>query len=162
MFTDYISVHSVKPGGVRDGDCININGRWLVKTGSPPLPDRNSISTLRFLFSKPPTSNPKSLSERVVLCCDCVCPRKDVPEKEKPECDRFSFGLCVDATLAANELRALSLRTIGTFAGVSKQRIDILIKEAQKELIRRVLADPELAEFCEAVGVGSGQVTANS
>lgn len=127
---------------------------WFVKHGGNPRKQPELRSHLRLLFPANSETGPRPDDRhRICLCSDTICGRKDSTKRDWPECPRNAYSVCIDATLQANQGKCPPLRIFGILAGVSKQQIDKTFRDAQKSLITAVLADPELREYCENLGL---------
>lgn len=99
------------------------------------------------------------VGESICLCRDVKkCPLKGEQEMN-PLCPKFAFGICVEATLNANDGRPLSFATIGYLTGISKQRVEQIYSAAQQRLIEEIRKDPVLLEYCTQQGIGISEKT---
>jgi len=129
-----------------------VAGRWVSWVGRVPrdLPDliRRAV---RFVLFKRTTPD---RTTQLCLCLDIPsCPRKASGEAENFSCARFAFGVCVSATMEANHGEPLSIDVIGALSGMSKQGFSRHVEAAQVQMIRKILADPELRDYCKSIGM---------
>jgi hypothetical protein len=152
MSDAFVRIHESRPPEGSGTIVVQVGQRWfeLVGSISPKLPEPVRVAA-RLLFSQREETRTK---ERICLCADCVCPRKDGLSRELPDCPRNCYGICVDATLEANDGVPLSLQAIGYLTGMSKQAAGKHYDLAKKELIAKVLETPELLELCLELGIG--------
>lgn len=73
---------------------------------------------------------------------------------ERPECSRYCFGVCAEATVTSNDGQGIGYDPIGAVVGVTKQRIQQIQAAAMVKLRRRVSSDGVLVEFCQNLGIG--------
>jgi len=146
---------------------VQVGQRWvvfLVPINKWPEPYKSRwFRTLRMLTAldrRFVSSRKESLAadewenEKICLChMTQGCPYKDSSDDINPECTRYVFGICVEATQQANKT-PLKLDTVGYLLGVSKQRIDQVYRMAVRKMIQQIQKDPVLLEYCESLGVG--------
>jgi hypothetical protein len=166
--SEYISVNTSKP---KSGDLFFALGKWLrlevpfVKWKEPLRGRWARMARVLFSGSKDedkPKGEETDLSlesgEAVCLCAHVQkCPIKG-GQAINPLCPKFAFGICVEATLAANEGRPLSFASIGYLTGISKQRVEQIYSAAQQRLIDEIKKDPVLLEYCTNQGIGFGSL----
>lgn len=166
--SDYISLDISKP---KEGERFFIGGRWLglkVPFSKWKEPLRGRWSRLaRVIFSSekdevaPDKETGTDLAyeaagEQICLCAHIKKCSLKTGQTINPLCPKFAFGICVEATIAANDSKPLSFATIGYLTGISKQRVEQIYSAAQQRLVEEIRKDPVLSEYCESQGIGSG------
>lgn len=155
MFVKFFRVFRSEPKDLPD---VRKAGKWFFfllsreAMLSKRIPMEAKVSA-RTIFAKQEADFDLGKFSRLCLCCDTLCSRKTNRRQEITRCPKFAFGICADATMAANDGEALSFREIALLAGVTKQRADMLCCKAQKRLVQAVLANPSLRDYCEGLGL---------
>lgn len=92
--------------------------------------------------------------QRLCLCINTQdCGEKSV-ELENRSCLYYARGICLTATTLASDI-PISFGLMGALFGISKQRVQQIYAGAQKKIIKKIIADPFLKEYCHGLGVGS-------
>jgi hypothetical protein len=166
--SDYISIETSKPTG---SERFFVGGRWIklkIPFSKWKEPLRGRWSRLaRVIFSaereeaendKNPSTDLASNSqgEQVCLCAHIKKCNLKQGQNINTLCPKFAFGICVEATINANEGKPLSFATIGYLTGISKQRVEQIYSAAQLRLVEEIRKDPVLLEYCESQGIGGG------
>jgi len=150
---EYLSISDGKP---LDPRAKRVGSWWVLVKREPTsaLPERQR-KTLRFIAYSLKNAPPEP-RENICLCADISsCPVKKRFQGEHSRCPRFAYGVCTEATLAANEGKPLSLETIGILSGMRKQGVERHLAAAQRQLVKLVMLDPELKEYCLHLGLTS-------
>ena len=92
--------------------------------------------------------------QRLCLCIDTKdCGEKSV-ELENRSCLYYARGICLTATTLASDI-PISFGLMGALFGISKQRVQQIYAGAQKKIIKKIISDPFLKEYCHGLGVGT-------
>lgn len=166
--TDYISFEISKP---KEGERFFFGGKWL-KLRIPftkwkePLRGRWSrLARVIFSLEREDSSRDKIggqgtdlasevTGEQICLCAHIKQCNLKLGQSLNPLCPKFAFGICVEATIVANDGKPLSFATIGYLTGISKQRVEQIYSVAQQRLVEEIRKDPVLTEYCESQGIG--------
>ncbi|MFZ5805830.1 MAG: hypothetical protein ACOY3I_01290 [Verrucomicrobiota bacterium] len=114
---------------------------------------------LYFLFPKTFSQEVYNSRDLVCLCCTVHnCPKKTDEQIENRECTEYRRGLCVEASVEANDCKPLSLGAIARFYGLSKQRVFQIYKDARKHLILELAHDETMQEYLADIFIGNRTV----
>lgn len=114
---------------------------------------------LYFLFPEAFSQEAYNSRDLVCLCCTVSnCPKKSEDQIENRECSEYRRGLCVEASIEANDCKPLSLGAIARFYGLSKQRVFQIYKEARKRLILEIAHDDTMQEYLGDIFLGKRTV----
>jgi hypothetical protein len=92
--------------------------------------------------------------QRLCLCIDTHDCGEKSSEMENRDCLYYARGICLAATHLASEI-PISFGLMGRLFGISKQRVQQIYAGAQKKIIKKILADPFLKEYCLGLGLGA-------
>jgi len=167
--SDYISFEPSKP---REDERFFADGKWLrlkIPFSKWKEPLRGRWSRLaRVIFSAEKGGDLSAKTSGTDLATDttgeqvCLCSHVKkcslkMGQNINPLCPKFAFGICVEATIGANDGKPLSFATIGYLTGISKQRVEQIYSAAQQRLVEEIRKDPVLLEYCESQGIGAGR-----
>lgn len=137
----------------------NVNGMWISLL--KPIPEwpkelrEEYQQDLYFLFPKQFTTEAYNSKDLVCLCSTVRnCSKKRVNQLENRACTEYRRGLCIEASIEANECKPLSLGSIARFHGLSKQRVFQIYKEARKHLIAELAHDSTMQEYLADIFIG--------
>ena len=111
---------------------------------------------LYFLFPKEFKTENYNSKDLVCLCCTIGnCAKKESGQLEKRDCEEYRRGLCVEASIEANECKPLALGSIARFHGLSKQRVHQIYSSARKRLIMSMAQDETMQEYLADIFLGN-------
>jgi hypothetical protein len=157
----YLSFGATEPKGCVDASCVN--GVWvgLMKPFSEWPKDLYDLyqQDLYFLFPKLFKTEDYNTKDVVCLCATVKnCPKKQQGQIENRECSEYRRGLCVEASMEANNCEPLALGSIARFHGLSKQRVHQIYNNARKKLIMDLSQDAIVQEYLADVFLGNRQM----
>lgn len=146
----------------RASDCIDkacVNGTWVAlirpPTDWPPQLLKEYQQDLYFLFPKAFRTENYNSKDLVCLCATVTnCPKKNIGQMENRACTEYRRGLCVEASIEANDCQPLALGSIARFHGLSKQRVHQIYTSARKRLISDLANDEIIQEFLADIFLG--------
>ncbi|MFH1067280.1 MAG: hypothetical protein V1746_05210 [bacterium] len=150
------------PKEPRASECVDkarVNGTWIALLQPPaswPSPLLKEYQQdLYFLFPKAFRTESYNSKDLVCLCATVTnCPKKNIGQQENRVCTEYRRGLCVEASMEANDCQPLALGSIARFHGLSKQRVHQIYTSARKRLITDLANDETIQEFLADVFLG--------
>jgi hypothetical protein len=113
---------------------------------------------LYFLFPKLFKSESYNTRDMVCLCATVKnCPKKP-GMMENRACSEYRRGLCIQASMEANNCEPLALGSIARFHGLSKQRVHQIYNHARKKLILDLSQDAVVQEYLADVFIGKRNI----
>lgn len=157
-----LSFHSTEPSDPCVGK-VCVKGMWILLREPIAQWPKALLDTfqqdLYFLFPKEFKSESYNSKDVVCLCCTVRnCPKKSEGQVENRDCSEYRRGLCIEASIEANECEPLSLGSIARFHGFSKQRVHQIYNNARKRLITELAQDEIIQEYLADVFIGKQDV----
>ncbi len=109
---------------------------------------------LAYLFSMDVEARDFLGDQRLCLCVDTKDCGEKTTEVENRGCFYYARGICLAATNLASDI-PISFGLMGRLFGISKQRVQQIYAGAQKKIIKKIISDPFLKEYCLSLGLGS-------
>jgi hypothetical protein len=154
---DWISLTKSKPTGALPS--WEWKGKWMALKKPlsqwPKTLREKWEPELLFLFQTQEVKARDFLGDqRLCLCIDTLDCGEKKDHEENRGCLYYARGICLAATTLATGV-PISFGVMGTFFGISKQRVQQIYVGAQKKVMKRIAADPFLKEICMGLGVGT-------
>lgn len=155
--TSLLSFHKKEPSqGIAK---IKVGDTWAVLHQPIAKWDKDLLNEyqqdLYFLF--PDQFKVENYHSKDIVClCSTItnCPKKKLGQLENRDCTEYRRGLCVEASVEANDCQPLSLGSIARFHGFSKQRAHQIYTSARKRLIMEMAHDEVIQEYLADVFLG--------
>jgi|GEM_PF-3983567 len=151
------------PGNVECVDKVCVDGVWALLHKAPTAWPKEVAQAyqqdLYFLFPESFKTENYNSKDIVCLCASVKnCPKKSRHAEENRECSEYRRGLCVEASVEANDCQPLALGSIARFHGLSKQRVHQIYTAARKKLILELAGDETIQEFLAEVFMGKREI----
>ena len=152
-----LTFHKKEPA--RDVAKVKVGDTWAVLHKPITEWDKNLLEEyqqdLYFLFPQQFKVEDYHSKDMVCLCATVTnCPKKSIGQMENRECTEYRRGLCVEASVEANDCQPLSLGSIARFHGFSKQRAHQVYTSARKRLIMEMAHDEVIQEYLADIFLG--------
>jgi hypothetical protein len=157
--SDFLTFSETEPLARECVSKVMVKGIWAVLkkpiTQWPQTLFSEYQQDLYFLF--PDEFKTENYNSKDVICLCCTienCPKKPAGEIEHRSCDQYRRGLCIEASVEANDCEPLALGSIARFHGLSKQRVHQIYNSARKRLILELSQDQLVQEYLADVFLG--------
>lgn len=149
-----------EPSGKDSIDKACVDGAWISlrkKISQWPKEIANAYQQdLYFLFPTEFKTENYNTRDMVCLCATVTnCPLKPEGLLENRICQQYRRGLCVEASVEANDCEPLALGSIARFHGLSKQRVHQIYNSARKRLILEMSQDEIMQEYMADIFLGN-------
>jgi hypothetical protein len=152
---EFVGFSKKEPTG--DEPKMEVNGSWIyLKKPLQSWPkELRKVwdQELIYLFGMDVQARDFLGEQKLCLCVDTEgCGEKE-GKGENRDCLYYARGICLAATTLATDT-PISFGLMGTLFGISKQRVQQIYAGAQKKIVKKIIGDPFLKEYCMGLGLG--------